>query len=325
MMKRLRVIFKYTFVGIILALLVLVVIATNFIFRRKAPIIAGTVDYGIEYKNELKLDLYRPTKNVFSNSPVVFYIHGGAWIRGTKAAINFDRFNGAINILRENGYAIVCPDYSLAGKGKSVFPQCILDVYDAVDWVKRNASVYGLDTANMGMLGESAGAHIAMMVAFSETPLQPDKHKKTKFNYLIDVYGPNDLTDIYHGRALERIEASVKKVSGVFGSEFNIKEYVFGFDPSKDSVRAYALLNTYSPINILDKSGLPILIIHGRKDQIVPVEQSIVLKVKLDSLGVPNEMHLLDGVDHNFIKANRQQRDSMQLWVSDFVVRNYQR
>jgi acetyl esterase/lipase len=76
-MGRLRAIFKYTFIGLIFLLLVLLAATTNFIFSRKAPIIAGTVDYGIEYKNKLKLDLYRPTKNVFNASPVVFYIHGG--------------------------------------------------------------------------------------------------------------------------------------------------------------------------------------------------------------------------------------------------------
>src|SRR5687767_8410579 len=98
-MRRRRAIFQYTFIGLIVVLLVLVAVTTNFIFSRKAPIISGTVDYGIEYKEGLKLDLYRPTKNVFNTSPVVFYIHGGAWIRGTKAAINFDRFNGAVNTL----------------------------------------------------------------------------------------------------------------------------------------------------------------------------------------------------------------------------------
>jgi acetyl esterase/lipase len=324
-MRRLRTISKYTFIGLIAVLLILVVITTNFIFSRKAPIISGTVDYGVEYKNDLKLDLYRPTKNVFDVSPVVFYIHGGAWIRGTKAAINFDRFNGAVNMLRDKGYTIICPDYTLAGEGRSVFPQCILDVYDAIDWTKRNASLYGLDTTNIGIIGESAGAHIAMMIAFQEIPLQPEKYKKTKFNYLIDVYGPNDLADLYHGPTLERIEASVKRVSKIFGSQFNIKEYVFGFDPSQDSVRANELLYDYSPINILSKKEIPVLIIHGKMDQIVPVEQSMILKQKLDSLDVPNEIHLLDSVDHIFRHASRQQKDSLQLWVSNFVISHYRK
>ena len=320
-MRRLKAILKYFSIGLIVVLLILVVLVTYFIFKNRAPIIEGTVEYGISYKNELKLDLYRPTKNVFKPSPVLFFIHGGAWISGTKAAINFNRFNGAVNTLRENGYTIICPNYSPAGRGKSVFPQCILDIYEAIDWAKQNASLYDLDTTNLGILGESAGAHIGMMIAFPEKTLQPEKYRKTKFNYLIDVYGPNDLTDIYQGQAVEKIDASIKRVSKIFGSEFNIKEYVFGFDPSKDSVRANELLNRYSPINIIRENKAPILIIHGKDDRIVPVEQSLILKSKLDSLRIPNEMHLMDGVDHNFLYASREQKDSAQKWISDFVIR----
>jgi acetyl esterase/lipase len=324
-MRKLHAVLKYTFIVLVVILLASVAFAADFIFRRKAPIISGKVDYGVEYKDGLKLDLYRPTRNVFEASPVVFYIHGGAWIRGTKTSLNFDRFNGAVNTLRDQGYTIICPDYSLAGNGKSVFPQCILDVYEAIDWTKQNAVHYGLDTTNLGILGESAGAHIAMMIAFPETTLQPERIKKTKFNYLIDVYGPNDLTGIYHGRALARIEASLENVSKMFGTDFSLKEYVFGFDPARDTTRANELLQKFSPIHVLDKSAMPVLIIHGKKDQVVPVEQSMVLKQKLDSLGVRNEIHLLDSVDHNFIYATRQQKDSMQLWVSDFVISNYRK
>jgi acetyl esterase/lipase len=310
-MARVKAILKNTVVTIIALFIAIAVASAYFLLKNDAPIISGDVERGIEYKKDLKLDLYRPTKNVFNTSPVVFFIHGGAWIGGTKASINFDRFNGAVNTLREEGYTVISPNYTLAGEGRTVFPQCILDIYDAIEWTKDNASVYGLDTTNLGILGESAGAHIAMMIAFPEESLQPEKYKKTKFRYLIDVYGPNDLTGIYHGHAIEKIEASVKKVSKIFGSEFNIKEYVFGFDPNKDSIRANELLNRYSPVNILSRNEIPVLIIHGKKDQIVPVEQSIKLKQKLDSLGVPNEIRLLNNVDHNFRGATREQKDSM--------------
>ncbi|MEI9917436.1 MAG: alpha/beta hydrolase [Bacteroidota bacterium] len=128
-----------------------------FLLKNNAPVISGNVEYAIEYKTGLKLDLYRPTQNIFDESPVLFYVHGGAWIAGSKSGINFNRFNGAINELRDKGYTIICPDYTLAGNGKSVFPQCILDIYDAIDWTKKNASAYSLDVTNLGILGESAG------------------------------------------------------------------------------------------------------------------------------------------------------------------------
>lgn len=322
-MRRLIKFLKYLSVGALAVALLVTLFVVGFIYKNKAPIIEGHVEYGIRYRDELKLDIYQPTKERFDASPIVFFIHGGAWIRGTKASINFNRFNGAVNILRDKGYTIICPDYTPAGNGRSVFPQCILDIYDAIEWTKQHASTYKLDTTNMGLLGESAGAHIAMMIAFAEKSILPDTYTKDRFNYLIDVYGPNDLTDIYHGYAVETLDASLRKVSHLFGSEFNIKEYVFGFDPAKDSVRAGQLLNTYSPINIVYQNKTPVLIIHGKSDRIVPLKQSLILKGKLDSLNVTNEMHLLNGVDHNFLHATAAQMDSTQGWISDFVIRHY--
>ncbi|MEJ0031628.1 MAG: alpha/beta hydrolase [Bacteroidota bacterium] len=111
---------------------------------------------------------------------MIFFIHGGAWIGGTKGSVNFNRVNGAVNKLREHGYTVISPNYSLAGKERSVFPECILDVYDAIDWTKDNASRYDLDTTHVGLMGESAGAHIAMMIAFPDSTLLPSKYKKNK-------------------------------------------------------------------------------------------------------------------------------------------------
>lgn len=324
MLKKVRPILKYTGAGLLVVLLVVAVV-TAFLFRSAAPITSGNIQYGIKYKDDLKLDLYGPTKKVFNTSPVVFFIHGGAWIGGTKAALNFNRINGAVNTLRENGYTIISPNYSLAGKGKSVFPDCVLDVYDAIDWTKANALRYALDTTNLGFVGESAGAQIAMMIAFSDTTLQPGKYRKTKFNYVVDLYGPNDLTDIYNGQTVNLLNASANKISKTFGTDFNWQEHVFGFDPSSDSVKASEMLYNFSPINILRDNEFPVLIIHGKNDRIVPVEQSIKLKLELDTLKIPNQMHLLDGVDHNFFNANQEQSDSIQIWIADFVTRSYKK
>jgi acetyl esterase/lipase len=261
---------KYTGIGFFVALLIVAVVIAVFLFRNEAPITSGNVQYGIIYKNDLRLDLYGPTKKVFDTSPVVVFIHGGAWIGGTKAALNFNRINGAVNTLRENGYTIISPNYSLAGKDKNVFPDCILDMYDAIEWTKKNASLYELDTTNIGFVGESAGAHIAMMIAFSDTTLNPEKYKKTKFNYVVDLYGPNDLTDIYHSNTVNILNASADRVSKLIGTELNWQEHVFGFDPSSDTVRADDLLYKFSPVNNLNDNGFPVLILHGKNDRVCP-------------------------------------------------------
>src|SRR5687767_14074552 len=66
-----------------------------FLIANDAPIITGNVTRNVEYKDGLKLDVYAPTRQVYDKTPVVLYIHGGAWIAGAKEGINFNRFNQA--------------------------------------------------------------------------------------------------------------------------------------------------------------------------------------------------------------------------------------
>jgi len=322
-MNKIKSFLKYSLIGITAVAFIIAACLTYFMFKNQAPITLGKMEFGIPYKNDLKLDIYHPTAIVYEKSPVVFYIHGGAWIVGNKITINNGRFNGAANTLREKGYTIISPNYTLAEKQKSPFPDCIIDIYDAINWTKAHAALYQLDTSNMGLLGESAGAHIAMMIAFPDTTLVPEKYKKTTFNYLIDVYGPSDLEGIYHSRFIGKLDSSLTKLPTSLRATFDLKQYIFGFDPSRDTLRVKDLFTHYSPINFLNKNNPPTLILHGTKDQIVPVEQSTLLKRQLDKIGIPNEMHLLDNMNHGFISASAQQMDSTQVWIADFVLKHY--
>lgn len=322
-MKKVQLILKYIGVSIITLSLTAVGVIGGYFYATNAPITNGKVNYNITYKANLELDLYTPTKKIFEKSPVIFYVHGGAWIIGDKFTINSNRFNGAIHNLREQGYTIICPNYTLGRKGKSPFPDCIVDVYDAVDWAKKNAGHYNLDMQNIGLLGESAGAQIAMMVAFSDHHLENKKNNKTRFNYLIDVYGPSDLSRMYEGPEIKKLNNRLNKFLNLAGKEINIEEYVFGFNPAEDRSRAKNLLENYSPVKFISKKNFPTLIIHGKEDQIVSVDQSVRLNLKMDSLGIVNEMHLIEGMDHSFRKATQIQKDTVQSLITDFVLKSY--
>ena len=67
--------------------------------------------------------------------------------------------------LTQQGYIIVCPDYRLASQ--SVFPACIHDCKAVIRFLKANAAMIHIDPQRIGVLGNSAGAHLAAMVALS--------------------------------------------------------------------------------------------------------------------------------------------------------------
>lgn len=294
-----------------------------FFVKNEAPFISGEILYNKEYKPGQYLDIYRPTKKVFKRSPVLFFIHGGAWVAGFKESINNNRVNGAVNALRDKGYTVISADYTLAKKGVSPFPTCILDISDALGWVRDHADTFQLDMENLGLMGESAGAHIAMMVTFPDSNETGLPKNLPKIQYVIDIYGPSDLFGIYQSRLARSLDQMASKLPQAMKSTFEISQYIFGFDPAVDSLKARTILNIYSPINYLRPGLPPVLIIHGSDDQVVPIEQSIDLHSALDSLDIQNEMQILDGVDHGFVFASGGQMQLIQDWIATFVEEHY--
>mgnify|MGYP002629472180 FL=1 len=293
--------------------------------KNDAPILNGEIVYGQEYKPGFSLDIYPPTKVIYDKSPTIFFIHGGAWITGRKESINNNRFHRAINRLRDMGYTIISPEYTLAEDGKSPFPTCIIDVNDAVVWSKTNAADYQLDLNNLGIWGESAGAHLALMNAISTDYAFDSTFEATSFNYVVDIYGPTQLEGVYHSEMADSVEHILEELPDFLKDGFDIASQVFGFDPRQDTIRAKNLMDTYSPLSYLTSPTPPILIIHGNADQVVPTQQSILLKERLDKLSIPNEIHLLDSVNHAFIGANDTQKTATQDWIVDFIHNHYQK
>ena len=274
MKKRTKIISSITLL-IILPLLGLLI----FFYKNDAPITYGKMKYNIKYTANHKLDIYFPTMKIYKKSPVLLFIHGGAWISGRKEIVNLNRFNGAINILRDHGYTIVSPEYTLARDGNSPFPDCIKDGFEAINWIVNHADSLQLDIDNFGIMGESAGSHIAMMNAFVDPSKFGLDYERVKFDYLVDIYGPKDLMHLYHFQTVDSSKALMQIFPTSIQKRLDLPKILFGFNPKLDSVKTTQFASLYSPINYINKeNAIPTLMIHGTKDQLVPYEQSLVLK-----------------------------------------------
>jgi len=283
------------------------------------PIITGEVIRDIPYKPGLTLDIYAPTVRTEGPVPVVVFIHGGAWIVGMKESINFNRVNGSINALRQAGYSIISIDYTLASSDRPPFPACLEDAADALAWVVREAPSRGWDLENIGLFGESAGAHIAMMLAYagpeSFAPDCPD----FPIRYVVDIYGPNQLEGIYSMPMAETYHAFMEELPTSISSRIDLRNAIFGFNPEQDTLRAQRYMELYSPYLYVHPGVPPTLIIQGDQDHLVPVVQSTALHERLDSLGVENEILILAGVDHGFIGATSEEKEKIQHMIVSFI------
>ena len=98
-------------------------------------------------------------------SPVVLYIHGCSWIYGDNGIpIGLEPI---INALNKRGYTLISVSYELL-KENTPIENPIKDVKDSIRWIYKNKEKYNFDTNNIGILGISSGAHLALIAAYSK-------------------------------------------------------------------------------------------------------------------------------------------------------------
>ena len=125
---------------------------------------AGTVKTDIAYgEHPLQtFDVYLPDSP--ANAPVMIYIHGGGWAKGDKKAVGLkpEFFNG-------KGWIFVSLNYRLLPEGKH--PENVNDVALAIAKIHDEVAGHGGDPGKLFVMGHSAGAHLASLVATNPKPL----------------------------------------------------------------------------------------------------------------------------------------------------------
>jgi acetyl esterase/lipase len=140
------------------------------------------IAYGAEPRQ--KLDVYRPV-GLDSAAPVVVFFYGGRWRTGER-----EQFRFVAEALTSLGAVVVIPDYRLAPE--VVFPAFVEDGARAVAWAHRNAAAYGGDPRRIYLMGHSAGAQIAALLALDRRYLDPLSVPDSAIAGMIGIAGPYD-------------------------------------------------------------------------------------------------------------------------------------
>ena len=196
------------------------------------------------------MDILIPN-NTAKPYPLMVYIHGGGWFFGDKRNIHT---RSALK-MAQAGYAVASINYRLSGENK--WPAQIYDCKAAIRFLRANGEKYGINTERIAVWGNSAGGHLAAMLAVTG--------------------GLPEFEDM--GMGNRDYSSSVEAVIVWFGG-FNLttprNDFVisklFGYENSMDN----PLVCHASPINHM-KSGLPPMMIqHGLGDTVVSAEHAKV-------------------------------------------------
>ncbi len=135
-----------------------------------------------------RLDVYVPSGG--PGLTVVVFIHGGAWRFGDRDT-RFDTYQKLGRKLASRGILTVVPSYRLAPDHK--YPAFVRDAARAVGWVQENIAGYGGNPERLFLMGHSAGAHIAALLAAEPRWLEETGADPVRIAGVIGISGPYDI------------------------------------------------------------------------------------------------------------------------------------
>jgi acetyl esterase/lipase len=245
-----------------------------------------TIQTGVAYAThdgvELLGDLYLPKGA--KSAPALVAIHGGGWVQGARSAYQYWG-----PYLAARGYAVFAISYRLATKGK-MFPQAVQDVLAGVQFVRGNAGKFNIDPQRIGLLGASAGGHLASLAALSGKkfaggyPQDAFASISTEVKALVSVYGVYDLNAMW---LTYQIQGSV---------ENNIQKFL-GAPPMEDRQLYFDASSTSYATFANNKIG--VLLVTGTADDLVgPKQHTEPFQLALKQAGFFVRPCIVQGAPH---------------------------
>ena len=241
-------------------------------------------------------DLYAPKG--LQKAPVLVAVHGGGWqIGDRKFYTNWARY------LAKNGYAVFAIEYRLMKPAVKTWPGAVYDTKAAVQFVRAKAGELGIDPERIGMIGDSAGAHLSSLVALAgdeplfSTEYRSDPHVtvSAKVKAVVGFYGVYDMAAQWEHDLVTRPRDNI--VEKLLGGAPMVNRKVY-FDASPMSYVT------------ADKNTTRFLLLYGHEDDIAdPKTQSERFLLALKQAGffartivVPGAGHFwsVDPVDEGF-------------------------
>lgn len=216
----------------------------------------------------LALDVYQPSAS--GTFPIIMQIYGGSWQTGAPASDEwFSRY------FAQRGYVVVAIDYRHAPEW--IWPEQIVDVRTALYWISQDAGKFNGDASRIVLVGRSAGAQLAMRLAYQEGP--------SSIRGVVNYYGPVDLADGWR-RPPQPDPAHVRGI---------LEMFIGGTPDQKPEHYKHA-----SPITWVSKAAAPTLSIYGARDHIVEARFGRMLDSALKRVGATSVLLELPWSEHSF-------------------------
>lgn len=239
-----------------------------------------SIDVGIPFIEDregiLALDLARP-RSSRKPLPCILVIHGGGWYTGSKSD-----HTGIIENVARRSCVGVSADYRLAPAHR--FPAQVEDVKCAVRFLRAHAEPYGIDPGRIGVLGFSAGGHLAMMLGTTVGMKELEgrggwEDQSSEVQAVVSCFGPVDLA------AQDWPDETRRMIEDFLGGT------------REDIPKVYELA---SPVAHVKDRCPPMLLFQGTRDEYVPYTQAYAMIEALTRAGAHGRAEILINQGHTW-------------------------
>lgn len=229
------------------------------------------------------MDVYLP-KSAYERDKngLVLFIHGGSWVGGDKS-----EESGRCRLLASHGYIVASVNYTLWSEenADTYNVSQVLDELDtALFTLKEFAAERGITIDKAATTGYSAGAHLAMLYAFSRSESAP-----LDIVFTASMAGPADMS------------------SEVWGDDLTIGiiERLTGEKVTRDMLSttyAEEIVASVSPSFFVNEASVPTLLVHGGRDDVVPIANAESLIARLEEYSVKHDYIYMKDSNHSLIQ-----------------------
>ena len=274
--------------------------------------------YGPDESQKLSLNI--PQKQEVH---AIVYIHGGAYLFGTKA--QYPMF--LEDYAKDNIVATI--DYRLIEKDNDIkMTDMLSDVHEALKKITELSGTYNVTIKDFILAGHSAGGHIALLYGYKHF----QKNEELKIAACISLAGPTDFTDdlgwskmtTWGGDLRSRLSFMSDMGTRLTGYEIELTQGFWTKQKNYSSFKEY--ITDISPVMYVNKMEKipPTLLVHARADNQVPYSNAVRLNTALDNTSVPHQLITATGGADNHMLGRAVFADTAppflyedQIWVAE--------
>lgn len=301
-----------------LFLLVCCLFALNTIAQDSLPYTKNETIYGRKDGMALTMTVLTPKKKV--NGKAIIYVLSGNWISSERM---LDAFSERTGLYIDAGYTLF--GVMVGCQPRYAIPDEIEDLKRAVRFVRYHAANYKIDPDRIGITGSSSGGHLSLMIATSDNVVNPkSKDPVDKVSSRVQAaavfYPPTDFLNYGKANTFSQVSQAGLAFMGLAGA--------FDFKVFSDSTRTYVsitdmekkreIAKEISPITHVSSDDPPVLIIHGNKDFVVPMQQSESIIARFKEMKVPCHFIMREGGAHGWPNRDVEEKNFID-WFDKYL------